>query len=385
MGATIGTERSCFSKPRTRTSNLEGDFSMKRMDVRDEFGKWNLAEVTKVQAKKHKVHIHFVGWDQKWDLILDVMKDHDRFSSPGKFSAIRERCEFKQSEYVLIMRRKPRQAKGVWIQGFVRLVDGPQVQVQYTYRGITFQYWYHYHQAEIHPIKDSERWMNLKSSDRVDDLPDGVSGLFGKEVMYLLFSRNSKKLKRVGAHADGTCFFHAVFHSLDAQDPDSESSRDETKNVTYRKLTSAQRLRKGRQWRKALKHHVEKEWFKENLANVCDWDTFIKQYDDVTYSTGPTHNMHVAAFFKVNIFFVSFYTHPDTNSRDFFVRISSPDGAAQYNKERPSIVLFHRAHGDQGHYESIQTDEEEEPFGQGVFEHSDALIQHLLSKANTLL
>jgi len=55
--------------------------------------------------------------------------------------------------------------------------------------------------------------------------------------------------------------------------------------------------------------------------------------------------------------------------KDFFVRISSPDGAAQYNSTKPSIILFHRAVGNTGHYESIQTDEPGEKFGRGIFVH----------------
>jgi len=127
---------------------------------------------------------------------------------------------------------------------------------------------------------------------------------------------------------------------------------------------------------------------------VCDYKSYLEQYNTVTYSVGPTHNMHVAAHFQVNIFFVSFYTNPDTKERDFFVRISSPDGAAQYNKNKPSIILFHRAHGERGHYESVQvvdremsmmflscafgqTDEESGEFGRGIFKHRFHIFEYL--------
>jgi len=413
------------------------------MDVRDEFGKWVLGEVTPVEMMKNKVHVHFVGWDTKWDLILHKVNDKDRFAQPGQFSSNLDVCEeFKPSQNVVILRRKPNEARGKWIPGFVRVVDGPQIQVQYSYRGITFQYWYHYHQAEVHPQEDYERWINIESVDDMKDLPDGESGPFGKEVMDLLFSRKAKPLKRVGAHADGTCFFHAVFHSLDAKHPfikmpkyavasaaappaigtaaaknrlqgssssssSSSSSGSSSKGVmgekrreeekkfgtseeeistlSYRQLTPNQRLIKGKEWRKVLRECVKEEWFRKNLGNVCDFEEYLQQYQNVKFSAGPTHNMHVAAFFEVNIFFVSFYTHPETKQRDFFVRISSPDGAAQYNSTKPSIILFHRAVGNTGHYESIQTDEPGEKFGRGIFVHNDSIIQHLLSKANTLL
>mmetsp|Transcript_9923 Transcript_9923/g.19573 ORF Transcript_9923/g.19573 Transcript_9923/m.19573 type:complete len:333 (-) Transcript_9923:249-1247(-) len=301
------------------------------------------------------------------------------FAKPGRYSSVREKSEFKVSDDVLIMRRKPPEARGKWIQGYVRMVDGPQLQVQYTYRGITFQYWYHYQQPEVHPMKDKNRWLGLKPSERMQDLPDGESGLFGKEIVYLLFSRKAPSLKRVGAHADGTCFFHAVFHSLDTKDP-----RD-GKGLSYRNLSSEERAEKGCEWRQALSRQVDRKWFAENLGNVCEYKSYLEQYSTATYSVGPTHNMHVAARFQVNIFFVSFYTNPDTKERDFFVRISSPDGAAQYNKEKPSIILFHRAHGERGHYESVQTDEEGREFGRGIFKHSDSIIQHLLTKANKLM
>mmetsp|Transcript_1661 Transcript_1661/g.3010 ORF Transcript_1661/g.3010 Transcript_1661/m.3010 type:complete len:215 (-) Transcript_1661:39-683(-) len=214
----------------------------------------------------------------------------------------------------------------------------------------------------------------------MEDLPDGKNGLFGEEIAQLLFSRKAPHLKRVGAHADGTCFFHAVFHSLDATDPDATGTC-----VSYRSLTSDKRASEGKRWRKAMSTKVDRDWFDKNLGHVSDYKTYCDQYACVAYQTGPTHNMHVASFFQVNIFFVSFYTHPETKQRDFFVRISSPDGAAQYNEEKPSIILFHRTIGDSGHYESIQTDEDEDNFGQGIFRHGDAIVQHLLTKANTLL
>mmetsp|Transcript_9922 Transcript_9922/g.19569 ORF Transcript_9922/g.19569 Transcript_9922/m.19569 type:complete len:330 (-) Transcript_9922:249-1238(-) len=328
---------------------------------------------------KNRVHVHFIGWDAKWDRIMDISRNQDCFAKPGRYSSVREKSEFKVSDDVLIMRRKPPEARGKWIQGYVRMVDGPQLQVQYTYRGITFQYWYHYQQPEVHPMKDKNRWLGLKPSERMQDLPDGESGLFGKEIVYLLFSRKAPSLKRVGAHADGTCFFHAVFHSLDTKDP-----RD-GKGLSYRNLSSEERAEKGCEWRQALSRQVDRKWFAENLGNVCEYKSYLEQYSTATYSVGPTHNMHVAARFQVNIFFVSFYTNPDTKERDFFVRISSPDGAAQYNKEKPSIILFHRAHGERGHYESVQTDEEGREFGRGIFKHSDSIIQHLLTKANKLM
>ncbi|GAB5370627.1 hypothetical protein AAMO2058_001509700 [Amorphochlora amoebiformis] len=395
MGIAPGTQtRSCMGNSNPKVKVEKKDLPSVSMDVRDEFGKWGLGEVTEIRGMKNKIHVHFVGWDPKWDLIIDKVKDADRFAEAGLYSGDQGSSEFKPSDYVLIMRRKPHSAKGKWVQGFVRMVDGPQLQVQYTFRGITFQYWYHYHQAEIHSLKDSERWLKMPSADRMPDLKDGESGLFGREIMEVLFSRKAPPLKRVGAHADGTCFFHAVFHSLDAKDPrlmrelveKEEEVKGEKMMHTYRSLNSEEREKYGKEWRVALADLVDEKWFKENLGNVCNLKTYTDQYKNSQYSTGPTHNMHVAAFFQVNIFFVSFYTHPDTKTRDFFVRISSPDGAAQYNPAKPSIILFHRAHGERGHYESVQTDEGKvSEFGQGVFEHKDAIIQHLLTKANTLL
>mmetsp|Transcript_9918 Transcript_9918/g.19554 ORF Transcript_9918/g.19554 Transcript_9918/m.19554 type:complete len:338 (-) Transcript_9918:272-1285(-) len=258
---------------------------------------------------KNRVHVHFIGWDAKWDRIMDISRNQDCFAKPGRYSSVREKSEFKVSDDVLIMRRKPPEARGKWIQGYVRMVDGPQLQVQYTYRGITFQYWYHYQQPEVHPMKDKNRWLGLKPSERMQDLPDGESGLFGKEIVYLLFSRKAPSLKRVGAHADGTCFFHAVFHSLDTKDP-----RD-GKGLSYRNLSSEERAEKGCEWRQALSRQVDRKWFAENLGNVCEYKSYLEQYSTATYSVGPTHNMHVAARFQVNIFFVSFYTNPDTKER----------------------------------------------------------------------
>mmetsp|Transcript_5479 Transcript_5479/g.7635 ORF Transcript_5479/g.7635 Transcript_5479/m.7635 type:complete len:399 (-) Transcript_5479:167-1363(-) len=390
------SERSKSAKAGANADSEDGMVKIKTMDVRDEYGKWVLGEITEVQLMVNKVHVHFPGWDPKWDLILDKEYDCDRFAPAGKYSEVEESCEFKESDNVLVLRRKPKEASGKWVQGYVRKVRGPQVQVQYTYRGITFHYWYHYNQAEIHTLKDCERWVTLQPSSKMETLPDGKSGFFGKEIMNLLFSRKAPPLKRVGAHADGTCFFHAVFHSLNAKDPafmrkgrpgrDEEAKYDKDASpVSYRELSSQQRAFQGREWRRTLRSFVEKEWFDKNLGCVCDWKSYLQQYEDVKYSTGPTHNMHVACFFDVNIFFVSFYTHPETKEGDFFVRISSPDGAAQYNRKKPSIILFHRAHGEVGHYESIQTDEPGEKFGQGVFQHGDHIIQHLLSKANTLM
>mmetsp|Transcript_19717 Transcript_19717/g.29457 ORF Transcript_19717/g.29457 Transcript_19717/m.29457 type:complete len:396 (-) Transcript_19717:194-1381(-) len=395
MGNFLGppNERGCLGKSRgDLTRDMPAVFSPVTMDVRDEYGKWALGEVTPMKGTKSKVHIRFVGWESKWDLRLDTVRDNDRFAEAGKYTSDRGKPKFQQSDYVLILRRKPSEAKRKWIKGFVRMVDGPQLQVQYTYGGVTFQYWYHYHQPEIHSLKDSNRWLNLKPADRMEDLPDGVSGLFGKEIMDILFSREARSLKRVGAHADGSCFFHAVFHSLNAKDPMITTSGakpteddDADARLSYRQLTQKQRSVRGQKWRQSLACLVEKKWFDENLSNVCDWKTYIEQYRSVAYSTGPTHNMHVASFFKVNIFFVSFYTHPTTKKRDFFVRISSPDGAAQYNLNKPSIILFHRALGERGHYESVQTDERDKEYGQGIFDHEDPIIKHLLTKANNFL
>lgn len=378
MGA--AQRRHCFPSNKHRPPKNNVEVEAEKKDVRDEFGKWVPGEITPLERMKNKVHVHFVNWHSNWDLIMDSLTDADRFAPHGTYTKeAKEVCEFKKSDFVLVVRRKPAQSAGRWIQAFVRLVDGMQVQVQYTYKGVTFQYWYHYNQPEIQSLKDSSRWLNLGPSSHMESLLDGVSGDFGTEIMEFLFSRNAKPLKRVGAHADGTCFFHAVFHSLDAKDPNNP------KSVSYRSLSTADRRKYGQMWRQKLAGLIDKKWFDENLSNVCNYEQFIKEYKNTYYSTGPTHNLHVASFYKVNIFFVSFYTNPETKAKDFFVRISSSNGAAQYNQEAKSIILFHRALGEKGHYESIQADDEGCEFGQGLFEHRDPVITHLLSKANTLM
>mmetsp|Transcript_16361 Transcript_16361/g.26159 ORF Transcript_16361/g.26159 Transcript_16361/m.26159 type:complete len:152 (+) Transcript_16361:145-600(+) len=93
------------------------------------------------------------------------------------------------------------------------------------------------------------------------------------------------------------------------------TSEEEISTLSYRQLTPNQRLIKGKEWRKVLRECVKEEWFRKNLGNVCDFEEYLQQYQNVKFSAGPTHNMHVAAFFEVNIFFVSFYTHPETKQR----------------------------------------------------------------------
>mmetsp|Transcript_35023 Transcript_35023/g.48757 ORF Transcript_35023/g.48757 Transcript_35023/m.48757 type:complete len:258 (-) Transcript_35023:125-898(-) len=213
---------------------------------------------------------------------------------------------------------------------------------------------------------------------------------------------------RVGSHADGTCFFGSVFHSLDAKDPriirtagvPPPVASDIKTDPSFREAPSEQRQHLGRSWRCYLASQVDRKWFDKHLGKVTTYEQYINEYRDGSCSVGPTHNMHVASYYQVNIFFLTVYMNPDIGELDFSIRISSPDGAAPYNKKRPSIALFHMAVGDGGHYESLQQIDESKispsnyakhghrgensgrPYGTGVFSHSSPFIQFLLSKAN---
>eukprot|EP00466_Bigelowiella_natans_P000112 jgi/Bigna1/125413/aug1.1_g121 len=164
---------------------------------------------------------------------------------------------------------------------------------------------------------------------------------------------------RVGSHADGTCFFGSVFHSLDVRDPriirtaGVSIPSDIKTGLSFREASSEQRQHLGRAWRNYLATQVDRKWFDKHLGKVTTYEQYISEYRDGSCAVGPTHNMHVAHYYQVNIFFLTVYMNPDIGKLDFSIRISSPDGAAPYNEKRPSIALFHMAVGDGAHLWSL--------------------------------
>ena len=102
---------------------------------------------------------------------------------------------------------------------------------------------------------------------------------------------------------------------------------------------------------------------------VCETHTHpparVRRYRDEKMGVGPIINMHLAHFYKVNIYFITQRFFRGKGSE--FVRVTSP-----YRPELNSVVLFHRCEAEMGHYESIQTKK-----GHGFFAHESGLVRTL--------
>lgn len=128
------------------------------LDVRDHVGKWLPAAAVDVEhdeeggrgggATLSRVFVHYSGWDSKWDEWVDARAEPHRLAAFGTFSAqSRAPAAFAAHQWVWVYHRRAGAAG--WALGFVRRVDGAQVQVEYQAGAKIFQHWFHATTGEV--------------------------------------------------------------------------------------------------------------------------------------------------------------------------------------------------------------------------------------------
>jgi len=290
---------------------------------------------------------------------------------------------FSKGESVMVKQRRPKPENARWICATVVRLEGEEVQVKYLLGREHILCWYHLGQNEILPLKsestkrssdhlgseevpagacpakrqmkrgrstgDSEprasslriQPQNLEGKSSKSAKPDqlwlenmlvslkdgDVSPMFSTKIGSRDFDELEAlrpRICRVGSHADGTCFFGSVFHSLNAVDPrmrEKNCSSDlKGDGIRFREAGSDLRRKLGREWRLYLASRVSRDWFDRNLKEVITYDEYVQLYKNPNCSVGPMHNMHVASYYGVNIFFL-IYLNPKTGKRDFSIRV----------------------------------------------------------------
>ena len=365
---------------------------------------------------------------------------HENAPLPLLFrKSVAQAWTMRTGDAVLVVQRKPAVSLGErrWIPAHVMRVEREEALVQYQDPATQklHQYWYHIDQSELvpqgtysppkrmrgmngaagsvaelahAPAGESARWKRAKmerspkpSLERlrgwVRFLEDGKGAPLNGTPIGVpnidAFSKLHPPLHRIGSHADGTCFFHSAFHSMDTIDPRYPvvAPRGGASSMGmvaggYRASSSSARSELGIRWRSFMASAVTRNWFERNDLQGFypgGWTAYMDAYADTTASVGGCHNMHLAAHFHINVFFVTLFVNPDTKNFDFSVRVCSPDSKSRYIQSAPSIALYHIACGDNGHYESLQQVEEGARFGKGVFTDSDPFVQLLLREVRS--
>lgn len=123
------------------------------IDVRDHVGKWIGAKILKVDSDASDTHpkrvfVHYIDWDSKWDEWIDVRSQSFRVSEFGRFSSGEPDAHtFRMHQWVRCyhLKNKPNQ----WTAGYVRNIDGNQIQIEYQLNEKIYHYWYHVHTNEV--------------------------------------------------------------------------------------------------------------------------------------------------------------------------------------------------------------------------------------------
>jgi OTU-like cysteine protease/RNA binding activity-knot of a chromodomain len=122
------------------------------VDVRDNVGKWDEAEI--IKREDERAFVHFLNWDSKWDEWVNTKDEGYRFAAFRRYSQTDVDHGYTQHQQVYVC--PPNIIPRVWVNGYVRKIDKSQLQVQYQHKGRKVQYWFHAESLEISPQKPSE-------------------------------------------------------------------------------------------------------------------------------------------------------------------------------------------------------------------------------------
>jgi len=146
--------------------------SGKRVDCRDQYGKWLAAEIKERDSddRDEWVIVHFLGWESQWNEKVSLCHGLWRFAryksytSEEELSASRPPMisSLKKGSQVIVhdTQTLPRS----WVKGSVLEVEGNQVKVDYEHPpGARYEYWFHALSGEINTLQE-----NTQNSSRSD-------------------------------------------------------------------------------------------------------------------------------------------------------------------------------------------------------------------------
>ena len=81
---TLKKKKSVVLNPKKTSLMLNIEVN-KTYDVRDSHGKW-LEGIIKSYEGNNEVLVHYIGWKSKWDEIININNEIDRFAILGKYS-----------------------------------------------------------------------------------------------------------------------------------------------------------------------------------------------------------------------------------------------------------------------------------------------------------
>ncbi|GAB5367058.1 hypothetical protein AAMO2058_001197300 [Amorphochlora amoebiformis] len=129
-----------------------------RIDCRDAFGMWLVAQI--VEKRGDRVRVRFEGWSAEFDEVLNLNVHKLRIAPLGTYTASRNsQREFKLGELILAFAPMPFPG---WVKGVVAKKCSQQIRIDFVCQGPNqepkkIQYWFHSTSPELRPLASDDR------------------------------------------------------------------------------------------------------------------------------------------------------------------------------------------------------------------------------------